>query len=67
MSYLNEAVVVFKCPFNMSQNVISRNFKFMGNLSSNFDFFFPVALRPNPGYGLLIHEVSRSHTTHHSR
>ena len=31
-------------------------------------FFFPVALRPNVGHGLLIHEVSRSHTTtHHSR
>ena len=27
-----------------------------------------VALRPNAGHGLLIHEVSRSHTaTHHSR
>ena len=31
-------------------------------------FFFPVALRPNAGHGLLILEVSRSHTTtHHSR
>ena len=31
-------------------------------------FFPPVALRPNAGHGLLIHEVSRSHTTtHHSR
>jgi len=30
--------------------------------------FFPVALRPNAGQGLFIHEVSRSHTTtHHSR
>jgi len=28
---------------------------------------FPVALRPNVGHGLLILEVSRSHTTHHSR
>jgi len=29
---------------------------------------FPVALRPNAGYDLLILEVSRSHTTtHHSR
>jgi preprotein translocase subunit SecG len=27
-----------------------------------------VALQPNAGHGLLIHEVSRSHTTtHHSR
>jgi len=31
-------------------------------------FFSPVALRPNAGHGLLILEVSRSHTTtHHSR
>ena len=30
-------------------------------------FFFPVALQPNAGYGLLILEVSRSHTTHHNR
>ena len=30
--------------------------------------FFVVALRPNAGHGLLILEVSRSHTTtHHSR
>ena len=30
--------------------------------------FFPVALQPNAGHGLLILEVSRSHTTtHHSR
>jgi len=32
------------------------------------EFFFSVALRPNAGHGLLILEVSRSHTTtHHSR
>jgi len=31
-------------------------------------FFFIVALRPNAGHGLLILEVSRSHTTtHYSR
>ena len=30
--------------------------------------FFAVALRPNAGHGLLILEISRSHTTtHHSR
>ena len=30
--------------------------------------FFSVALRPNAGHGLLILEVSKSHTTtHHSR
>jgi hypothetical protein len=32
------------------------------------NIFFPMALRPNAGHGLLILEVSRSHTTtHHSR
>jgi len=30
-----------------------------------FNFIFPTALRPYPGQGLLIHEVSRSHTTTH--
>jgi len=31
-------------------------------------FFFAVVLRPNACHGLLILEVSRSHTTmHHSR
>jgi len=31
-------------------------------------FFFPMALRPNAGHGLLILDVSRSHTTtQHSR
>jgi len=36
-------------------------------LIGNKHFFF-VALQPNEGYGLLIHEVSRSHTTmHHSQ
>jgi len=30
--------------------------------------FFSVSLQPNTGHGVLIHEVSRSHTTtHHSR
>ena len=33
-----------------------------------FHFFFPLALRPYAGHGLLILEVSRSHTTtRHSR
>ena len=35
---------------------------------SKLEFFLPVVLRPNAGHGLLIPEVSRSHTTtHHSR
>jgi hypothetical protein len=38
------------------------------NDGQNSTFFSSVALRPNAGHGLLIHEVSRSHTTtHHSR
>ena len=33
-----------------------------------FIFLFAVALRPNTGHGLLLLDVSRSHTTtHHSR
>ena len=36
------------------------------NVAANIFFF--VALRPNAGHGLLILEVSRSHTTtHHSQ
>jgi len=31
----------------------------------NLRFFFFVALWPNAGYGLLVHEVSRSHTSTH--
>jgi hypothetical protein len=34
---------------------------------SQGQYFIPVALRPNAGHGLLILEVSRSHTTHYSR
>jgi hypothetical protein len=30
-------------------------------------YIFFVALRTNAGHGLLVLEVSRSHTTHHSR
>jgi hypothetical protein len=33
--------------------------------SSSSSIFFSVALRPNAGHGLLILEVSRSHTTTH--
>jgi len=37
-------------------------------IDTMFRFFFSVALRPNAGHGLLILDVSRSHTTtHHSR
>ena len=42
-----------------------------GSALRHFDLeygFFSVALRPNAGHGLLILEVSRSHTTtQHSR
>ena len=38
-------------------------------MNTNGDkIFFPMALRPNADRGLLIHEVSKLHTTtHHSR
>jgi len=36
--------------------------------NKHYGYFFIVALRPKASHGLLIHEVSRSHTaTHHSR
>ena len=34
-------------------------------LSMPYYFSFPVALRPNSGKGLLIYEISRSHSTTH--
>jgi hypothetical protein len=38
------------------------------HISATDEIFFFVALRPNAGQGLLIHEVSRPHTTtRHSR
>jgi hypothetical protein len=42
------------------------HFVYCFNTPVHFSFFF-VALRPNAGHGLLTLEVSRSHTTHHSR
>jgi len=47
-----------------SSSLLSKNTK----IKKYFFFLCPVALRPNEGHGLLILEVSRSHTTtHHSR
>ena len=40
---------------------------FLKYRNTNDAVFFPVALQPNAGHGLLILEVSRSHTTHHIR
>ena len=37
---------------------------FSTDMTTEVIFFF-VALRPNAGHGLLIFEVSRSHTTKH--
>jgi len=52
-------------------NIVERGTKFRLNFQRNLfhiTFFFSVALRPNAGHGLLVLEVSRSHTTtHHSR
>jgi len=36
------------------------------NVFRNYLSFFLLALQSNAGYGLLIHEVSRSHTTTHN-
>jgi len=35
--------------------------------TANIYIFFLMALQSNGGHGLLIHEVSRSHTTMHRR
>ena len=57
-------------------NIVQKNFKRLVTCGAqkcqvvwdHIHFFFFVALRPNAGHGLLILEVSRSHTTtHHSR
>jgi len=46
---------------------INRGTSSISGIFNSHDLFF-VTLLPNAGYGLLIHEVSRSHTTtHHSR
>jgi len=43
-------------------------YSFCSTLVSLYIYFFSVVLRPSTGHGLLILEVSRSHTTtHHSR
>jgi len=59
-------------PFLDSQNEIGPSISSSVILCSFvllvYNFFFAVALRPNAGHGLLILEVSRSHTTtHHSQ
>jgi hypothetical protein len=47
-------------------NTTNKNVAINGSVSDRT--FFPMAMRPNAGQGLLILEVSRSHTTtHHSR
>jgi len=50
----------------METNSCRQIFRYLNTLpvASNF-FFFPVALRLNAGHGLLILEVSRSHTMMH--
>ena len=52
------------CHCNVGRNLIINTIIWLQVLY----FFLPMALRPNVGHGLLIHEVSRSHTTtHHIR
>ena len=54
--------------FVYSNNVTSCRQKLELCTKLYISIIFPVALRPNAGHGLLILEVSRSHTaTHHSR
>ena len=50
--------------------IVTSSLSFYRNLGPDFKQFVCLflALQPPVGHGLLIHEVSRSHTTtHHSR
>jgi hypothetical protein len=48
------------------KSMVYHNPRFTCIATELFVVFFSVALRPNAGHGLLILEVSRSHTmTHH--
>ena len=52
-------------PFPWSAKEVELGYIIKG--AEYFVSFFFVALRPNAGHGLLIREVSKSHTkTHHS-
>ena len=50
----------------MQSRSYSQPLQMYGSIRSSF-ILFPVSLRPNAGHGLLILEVSRSHTTTHHR
>jgi len=52
---------LLRCRVDKSHALFSDSFSV-----SNWGGFFSVALRPNAGYGLLILQVSRSHTTTHN-
>jgi len=57
--------IVFELPVFIYQSESSRSEPLTASLN---DHIFFVALRPNAGHGLLILEISRSHTTtHHIR
>ena len=61
-------VYVFFLFMNKVLLKINRGTSSISGIFNSHDLFFFVTLLPNAGYGLLIHEVSRSHTTtHHSR
>jgi hypothetical protein len=51
----------------VSQTVWTRRHLIIHHTNECTFFIFHLVLRPISGQGLLIHEVSRSHTTHHSR
>jgi len=56
VTFLFSLSISIFCPRNSQENIRVLQIR----------FFFSVALRPNAGHGLLILEVSRSHTTHQS-
>jgi hypothetical protein len=66
---LMSQIIPAAAPFLRSNQAIPRlQFAIVEYERTGRNFFPPLALRPNAGHGLLILDVSRSHTmTHHSR
>jgi len=65
---LSDKIIEHCFLFYSTRDELRGEWRKLHNGELNDLYFFPVALRPNAGHGLLILEVSRSHTTtHHSR
>jgi len=58
----NWNIALTECSRSIIQKLPIRTLYYDRALNRN-NFFFPVALQPKAGHGLLIDDVSRSHTT----